>query len=145
MSNKKRSNTDLIAQALEINPLGRSEAQPPAPIIIEPRADPQTKLEEDFEFARENLINLIKTGADGLALLKQIAESTEHPRSFEVLATLISTLRDVNIDLVDLHKTRQDMNLAAEDTGPEKVTNNLFVGTTEDALAMLKRRRENGY
>ena len=38
----------------------------------------------DFQYARENLYNLIERGQDGLEELLEIAKQSEHPRAFEV-------------------------------------------------------------
>ena len=39
----------------------------------------------DFQYARENLYNLIERGQDGLEELIEIAKQSEHPRAFEVV------------------------------------------------------------
>lgn len=136
-----KSNNDLIAQALEINPLVVPDRRV-EPIVIHERDKMITRLDEDAEFARDNTKNLIKQGSEALDLLKQIAESTEHPRAFEVLSTLINTLAGLNKDLIGIHKNVRDIEGITQVDAPETVNNNLFVGTTEDALRMLKERRD---
>lgn len=135
----RKSNNDLIAEALNINPLEISKNA--APVVIEPRAHPMTKFEEDLDLARGNIIKLIGVGTDNLELLSQIAQSTEHPRAFEVVSTLINTMLSANKDLIDLHRQARDITSEDSPDGPDKVTNNLFVGTTEEALAMIRARR----
>ena len=39
----------------------------------------------DFQYARENLYNLIERGQDGLEELLEIAKASQHPRAFEVV------------------------------------------------------------
>ena len=43
----------------------------------------------DFQYARENLYNLIERGQDGLEELIEIAKQSEHPRAFEVVGQMI--------------------------------------------------------
>jgi hypothetical protein len=139
---KKKSNNDLIAQALDITPLTVVPAE--TPIVVEQRDHPLTRLNDDLETARNNILKAITTGVDSLELLKQIAVSTEHPRAFEVLSTLINTVINANKELIDVHRQARDISDAEVPEGPEQVTNNLFVGTTEEALAMLRAKRLNG-
>jgi hypothetical protein len=69
----------------------------------------------------------------------EIAKSSQQARSFEVVATLISTLSTANKDLLDLNKKYKD--LSGELT-PRNVTNNLFVGSTSELLQALKNKVE---
>ena len=46
----------------------------------------------DFQYARENLYNLIERGQDGLEELLEIAKQSEHPRAFEVVGQMIDKL-----------------------------------------------------
>ena len=84
--------------------------------------------ETDFQYARENLYNLIERGTDGLEELLEIAKQSEHPRAFEVVQQTIGQLTTTNKELLNLHKTKKDMR--TEKGGPTSVNNNLFVGST---------------
>ena len=48
--------------------------------------------EQDTEFARGNIKNLITKGNVALDNLLQVARESEHPRAYEVAATMIKTL-----------------------------------------------------
>ena len=50
----------------------------------------------DFQYARENLYNLIERGQDGLEELIEIAKQSEHPRAFEVVGQMIDKLTTTN-------------------------------------------------
>ena len=65
--------------------------------------------ETDFQYARENLYNLIERGTDGLEELLEIAKQSEHPRAFEVVQQTIVQLTTTNKELLNLHKTKKDM------------------------------------
>ena len=98
--------------------------------------------ETDFQYARENLYNLIERGTDGLDELLEIAKQSEHPRAFEVVGQLIGKLTETNKELMGLHKTKKDL---STEKGPTNVTNALFVGSTSDLQKMLKEKStENG-
>ena len=62
---------------------------------------------------------------------------SQHPRSYEVVATLVKAVADANKDLLELSKKRKE--LEKEDNGgPKTVNNNLYLGSTADLLKLLK-------
>ena len=89
----------------------------------------------DFQYARENLYNLIERGQDGLEELLEIAKQSEHPRAFEVVGQMIDKLTTTNKELLNLHKTKKDIKT---EKGPTNVTNALYVGSTAELQKMLK-------
>ena len=91
----------------------------------------------DFQYARENLYNLIERGQDGLEELLEIAKQSEHPRAFEVVGQMIDKLTTTNKELLNLHKTKKDIKT---EKGPTSVTNALYVGSTADLQKMLKSK-----
>ena len=93
--------------------------------------------ETDFQYARENLYNLIERGQDGLEEMLEIAKRSEHPRAMEVFGQLIGKLTETNKELLNLHKTKKD--ISQETTGPKNVSNNLFVGSTAELQKFLKK------
>ena len=56
----------------------------------------------DFEMARSNIHEVIQTGQEAIFKLNQIADSSQHPRAFEVLAKLMDTMLQANKDLMEL-------------------------------------------
>ena len=94
----------------------------------------------DFQYARENLYNLIERGQDGLEELLEIAKQSEHPRAFEVVGQMIDKLTTTNKELLNLHKINKD--IKTEKGGPTNVTNALFVGSTAELQKMLKGKKE---
>ena len=96
--------------------------------------------ETDFQYARENLYNLIERGQDGLEEMLEIAKSSEHPRAMEVFGQLIGKLTDTNKELLNLHKTKKD--ISQDTSGPKNVSNNLFVGSTAELQKFLKKGKD---
>ena len=62
--------------------------------------------------------------------MMDVARASEHPRAYEVVATLMKTIVDANKDLLDVSKKKRDMMQSDDDT-PKTVNNNLFVSTAE--------------
>jgi|TARA_B100001093_G_C26799913_1_gene1002895 hypothetical protein len=93
--------------------------------------------QDDLEFTRRTYYDLINKGQESLDEMMNLASALEHPRAFEVVATLIKNTSDVNDKLMDLHKKKKD--LAKLDKPSENsTTNNLFVGSTTDLQRMLQ-------
>ena len=95
--------------------------------------------DSDFQYARENLYNLIERGQDGLDELLEIAKASQHPRAFEVVGQLVDKLTTTNKELLNLHKSKKD--IKTERGGPTSVNNNLFVGSTAELQKFLKKEK----
>jgi len=121
-------NKDTIAQALDITPVDETKNLP-----VETEVPSNT--EKDLEYARENYYHLIETGRRSLEDLVDVANQSQHPRAYEVIATLIKTITDTNDKVVDLQKKAKDI---LSDSEVKKVTNNnLFVGSTTELTKIL--------
>ena len=103
-------------------------------------ADDSGDSEIDFQYARENLYNLIERGQDGLEEMLEIAKSSEHPRAMEVFGQLIGKLTETNKELLNLHKAKKD--ISQDTSGPKNVSNNLFVGSTAELQRFLKKGKD---
>lgn len=130
------SEDDTIAQALDLEPLEpKSSDILPADQSVVHYDEKKENIENDYKYARENLYNVIERGTDALNGIVDLAQQSQHPRSFEVVADLIRTLSAANKDLLSIQKQVKD--LQPEEKGPSKVTNNLFVGSTKDITDLL--------
>ena len=121
---------DKIAETLNLTPVDNKTEV----VKVEP-ADDQ-KLENDFQYARENLYNIIERGTDALNGIVDLANQSQHPRSFEVVADLVRTLSGANKDLLDIQKKMKDMD--PDKHKPQKVENNLFIGSTKELTDLLE-------
>jgi hypothetical protein len=124
---------EKLSEALEIQPLEIKQSTE----IVEIK----DVVDDDAEFARQNIRNLIEKGNDAASHIVEIAKQSEHPRAFEVAAGMLKNLSDMNKDLLEIQKRKQDLQ--------PKVTNNtqnlnidkaVFVGSTAE---LLKQLREN--
>jgi hypothetical protein len=134
---------DNLTKALEMNPLVVEEQkEEELPVVVEEKSD----AEQDFELARKNLQELAKKGNKALDELIMLAKNSEHPRAYEVVATLIKTLADTNKDLLETRKRKIDIDKARgvlPNGDTKTVNNNLFVGSTAELQKFLKERAKN--
>jgi hypothetical protein len=114
------------------------KSEPKQVVVAETEDDER----EDFEQARSNIKEIIDKGQNVLDDMIALAKASDHPRSYEVAATLIKTLVDTNKDLLDLHKKRKELQGKQEsnqNVGTQNVQNNtVFVGSGIELLEMLK-------
>ena len=121
---------EKLSEVLDIEPyLQESTTE-----IVETNA-----IEDDAEYARQNLRKLIDKGNDAANHIVEIAKQSEHPRAFEVAAGMLKNLADMNKDLLEIQKRKQDLH--------QKTTNNtqninvdkaVFIGSTADLIKQLK-------
>ena len=74
------------------------------------------QIQDDADYARKNLRNLIDKGSVAVDNILLVAAASEHPRAYEVAAGMLKNLADMNKDLLELQKRKQDLQ--------PKVTNN---------------------
>jgi hypothetical protein len=99
--------------------------------------------DNDFEFTRETLYDLICKGREGVEEMIEVAKSSEHPRAYEVLSKLIKDTADTSSQLLDLHKKMKDIEKKDKPALPQgQTTNNVFIGSTTDLQRMLKDMNE---
>ena len=96
---------------------------------------------DDYQYARENLKGIIESAQQSIDDLSSIASTSESPRAYEVLSTLMKTIVDANKDLLELQRK---VKLLKEDSGqPKNVTNALFVGSTSELQKLIKQNTTN--
>ena len=98
--------------------------------------------DNDFQYARENLYDIIEKGRDAMEELLEIAKSEESPRAFEVFGQLLKNMTDTQQTLMELHQKKQKLENDGdrqEVSRAQNVTNALFVGSTADLLKLVKK------
>ena len=109
------------------------------PVI--PRPNEQEDITSDYKYSRENLYNLVERGQDAIDGILTLAKETYHPRTYEVAGQLIDTVGKTTEKLLQL---QEKMKKLGEETkkGPNKVENNLFVGSTAELQKLIKEKND---
>lgn len=121
------SNNDPLAQALGITPVTQI-----APAVVD-------STEENQTFAKNQIRSAIQDGQLALGELMQIAASSQHPRAYEVLATLVKTIAESSEKLANIEIKQQE--LVRKNQSPSTINNNLYVGNASELLKMLKNMK----
>lgn len=105
-------------------------------------SDNNKNIKADYETSRETYLDLISKGQEGIDEMVEVARQLEHPRAFEVLATMIKNVADVTDKLMDLNKKNKDI-VSDPKEGTKGVTNNnVFIGSASDLQRMLQENNE---
>jgi hypothetical protein len=127
-----------LNQILNIQPDADRQYLP----MVQDRPEDPT-IQNDFDYARENLMDVIEKGQEALFDLMDVARQSQHPRAYEVLSTMMNTLVDANKDLLELQGKKKKLLEIEPEANNQQVTNNLFVGSTAELQKMIDQRRNN--
>lgn len=135
------NNDDPIGKALGLTPIEKT-----TDTINVMLADAHNdSARNDFEMARANIHEMLQNGSEAMHKLALIAESSQHPRAFEVLAKLMDTMLNANQKLLDLQSQIREINTSDSPINEKakSITNNLFVGSTAELQKVLKDMKKN--
>jgi len=121
---------DIISKSLGLEPLQDE--------IISKIQTPPSTVKNDYDYARDNLYNIIERGNNALEDIMDIAKQSESARAFEVVTNLIKTMVDANKDLLELAKKKKELDKNEEPDQKNVTNNNLFVGSSAELLKMIK-------
>lgn len=98
-------------------------------------------VENDTDFARTNIRELIKKGSSAVDEILQVAKHSEHPRAYEVAANFIKSMADLNKDLLELQKRKRELQMPSKDSGSKDVNIDkaVFVGSTAELMKLIKK------
>jgi hypothetical protein len=140
MSNFEKSMSEIFDVPAKV------AEKPNVPVVIENSATEVSSLDKDldkdYEESRKTLKELVKKGNDAIDHLLAIATDTEHPRAFEVVATLIKNTAEANEKLMVMQKSVRDMkNIKQKDSGVN-VDKAIFIGSTAELNKLLKGKKD---
>ena len=129
-----------LSEIFDIQPIPQK-----APAVIEEENQEfNASVEKDFDHARTNIKNLITKGDTAIDQLILIADESEQPRAYEVVANLIKTMAELNKDLLTIQKVRKELTNKGftNDNKAITVDKAVFVGSTKDLITMIKNNKE---
>lgn len=97
------------------------------------------KVEDDYEYARDNIKEILEKGKMALDGILQVAQDGDSPRAYEVATNMLKALSEINKDLMDVHVKVKD----SERTTIKQTNNAIFVGSTLDLQDMINKERSS--
>ena len=97
-----------------------------------------TKPDADYDFAKQNLYDIIEKSKIALEGIMKVATEGDSPRAYEVVTQMLKTMSEINKDLLDLEKIKNEANKTTI-----KTTNNnsFFIGSTSDLQDLINPER----
>jgi len=132
----KKLNKNL-SEIFDVEPIQEQPVET-LPVVIE---DSVNQVDADAEFARNNMRELISNGNKALTDLASVANQSESPRAYEVLATMMKNLAEMNKDLLELQKRKRELEPQSETTKGVNIDKAVFVGSTTELLKMIKSNK----
>lgn len=136
---------DDISDILDMSPLDEvsiEDRKKVLPTVYRETRQNVDEVETDLEYVRKNLYDLIEKGQGAVDELLNVADQSQHPRAYEVLANMIKTMVETNKDLISLHHEKNKLKGEDKQIDAQTVNNNLFVGSTADLLKMMNREND---
>ena len=116
------------------------EVEKRLPILSKSNHSKQEEQNSDYKYSREVFYGLVERGQDAIEGILDIARESEHPRVYEVAGQLIKTVGETTEKLIDLQAKVKELD--KDDTMPDKVQNNLFVGSSTELQRLLKQNAQ---
>lgn len=139
MSDTKK---DKMTAALEAN----------LPVVAKPPVEKKADDVEDYEYSRRKYREMIDKSSEAIERAMQLAQESDHPRAFEVLANMLKSTTDMVDKLMELQHTKEDLAVKKADEkknaqkqlppGTTITQNNTFVGSPAELQRMLKTQNE---
>lgn len=129
---------EKLSEALNVNPIIKVEEPENLPEVIQTE---KSSHEDDADFARTNIKNLINKGNSAIENLLHVAKESEQPRAYEVAANMIKNLSEINKDLLEIHKREKDLEPKESASQKINVDKAVFVGSTTELVKFLKKNK----
>jgi uncharacterized protein YwgA len=123
------------------------DSQKPSPPKVLETVD-EKKLEQDlnadYQTARDNLQEIIEKGKDALDGIINVAKNSDHPRAYEVVATMLKNVTEANEKLLTMQKQMREVNKSLQkESNKTTIDKAIFVGSTSDLQKFLKNNNDN--
>ena len=116
------------------------EVEKNLPILSKSMHSKQEEQNSDYKYSREVFYGLVERGQDSIEGILDIARESEHPRVYEVAGQLIKTVGETTEKLIDLQAKVKELD--KDDSIPDKVQNNLFVGSSTELQRLLTQNAQ---
>jgi len=128
---------EKLSEIFDVEPIPLEVQEPQKEIVPIESSNP---IESDTEIARQNIKDLLQKGSKAVDELAVVARDSQHPRAYEVMATLIKNMSDLNKDLLEIQKRKKDLMVTSQNkAGDVNVEKALFVGSTAELMKLLKK------
>jgi hypothetical protein len=98
----------------------------------------QVSPDKDFDYAKRNMYDIIEKSKVALEGIMKVATEGDSPRAYEVVTQMLKTMSEINKDLIDLEKIKNEAN---KTTIKSTTNNSFFIGSTSDLQDLINPER----
>jgi uncharacterized protein YukE len=127
-----------MSEVFDVTPV--EQVKKPQPVVTthyNPPSDEKQDLVDAYQQSKENIQEIIDSGKDAMEEILQIAKAGQHPRAFEVYATLLKNMTEANDRLLKIQKEMREIEGKKKDSGTT-IDKAIFVGSTSELSKFLK-------
>ena len=118
---------DGIAQTLNLVPIASTSKEVTVAKV--------SNTDNEYAAVKQNMDSIIDVGTAALSQLAEMATLSQDARVYRVLTELISAMVTANKEVIEMKKTASEIDGGG---APEKVVNNMFVGSTAELAKMIE-------
>jgi hypothetical protein len=138
---------DKMSKLNDVFDVAPSKSSTILEVVDTPAVVDENYEDADFLAARGNYYEILTQGKAAINTAMMVANESQNPRAIEVLSGLLKNMADINRQLVQMSKDKQEVkvtrNGASPHAGPAQIgqqTNNVFVGTSSDLNKLLAEK-----
>lgn len=131
-----------IANSLGIEPT-KDIARAPVSVPAVVREYDKGDSDKDYGEVRTNLKCIIEKSQEAIEGIIELAQDSQQPRAYEVVAQLIQSSLEANTKLMDLHRRMKDIKKEEVTNKTTNVTNNsIYVGSTAELQKLIRQQKK---
>lgn len=119
--------SDSIARTLNLVPVSTGSKE-----LV---AAPVANTNDEYTAVKQNMDSIIDVGTTALGQLAEMASLSQDARVYRVLTELISAMVTANKEVIAMKEINTKIDGGS---APEKVVNNMFVGSTAELAKMIE-------
>lgn len=128
-----------MEEIFDVTPVETPKKENLPTVTKDKESDYKEDLSDAYVQSKDNLQDLIVKGTEAMDELLQIAKAGQHPRAFEVYATLLKNMGELNDKLLDTQKKIRDIEgIKKSDGSKTTIDKAIFVGSTTELQKFLK-------
>ena len=131
-----------LSDVFDVTPIGEPEPAPKKQPLTTSYKQPDmdSDLTDAYQQSKENLQGIIDQGQEAMYEILEIAKAGQHPRAFEVYATLLKNMTEANDRLLKIQKDMRDISGIKKESTTTNIDKAIFVGSTSELSKLLKSK-----
>jgi hypothetical protein len=128
-----------LSDVFDVTPIGEPPKKQPLTTSYK-QPDIDSDLTDAYQQSKENLQGIIDQGQEAMYEILEIAKAGQHPRAFEVYATLLKNMTEANDRLLRIQKEMRDISGVKKESTTTNIDKAIFVGSTSELSKLLKSK-----